>query len=283
MGQTEFRNRYTEAIHRIREAGIHVPLILDADRWGRNGDSLLENGQYLIEQDPDHNLMFSWHLWDPRNYGMGSKSSIRKIIDGSIERDICLIVGEFGPCEQCNRCGETQIEWRYLIEYCHLKKIGWMAWVWRWQDCHSMIAYDPGEYGDWNNSPWGRTIAFDSPYSIQQTSVRPGAVDPQSAVSENPPGRFVLEQNYPNPFNSFTMLEIELFSVSDISIEIFDTEGRKIRTLVRGRYDKGRYEFKWRGLDETNRNVSSGMYLARLRTENGDESVSVTKKMLYIK
>jgi len=71
--QELYRSRYKSAVEQIRNAGIHVPLIIDADRWGRNAYSVINNGQYLLEQDPDHNLIFSWHLWDPYNWGMGQR------------------------------------------------------------------------------------------------------------------------------------------------------------------------------------------------------------------
>ena len=50
-------------IRRMRAAGIHVPLIIDASGYGQDINGLQENGPYLIEADPDRNLMFSIHMW----------------------------------------------------------------------------------------------------------------------------------------------------------------------------------------------------------------------------
>jgi mannan endo-1,4-beta-mannosidase len=60
VGQTEYREKYKTAVNQIRNAEIHVPLVIEADRWGRNGDALLDNGPYLVDADPDHNLILIW-------------------------------------------------------------------------------------------------------------------------------------------------------------------------------------------------------------------------------
>jgi len=110
-------------------------------------------------------------------------------------------VGEFGPCEQCDRCTATKIEWEYLIEYCHKNEIGWLAWVWRWTDCHSLIKFDPGHYGDWANSPWGESVAVSNPYSIQNTSVRPGSITGLNNPELSPAQ--TIFKVFPNPANYF--------------------------------------------------------------------------------
>ncbi|NOU36380.1 MAG: cellulase family glycosylhydrolase [Kiritimatiellaceae bacterium] len=165
-----FRENYKTAVNQIRKAGIHVPLIIDADGYGRNAKTLLENGPYLLAEDPDQNLIFSWHLWDPMKYGGGSTDSIRKFIDGSIEKDICFIVGEFGPTEFGDQPASGKVNWEYLIEYADKKDIGWLAWVWNFSDRHSIVNPATGKFGDWTNSPWGEQVAVASPYSIKNTA-----------------------------------------------------------------------------------------------------------------
>jgi len=171
MGRDTFRSRYAEIVKRMRNAGLHMPLIIDSDRWGRNAHSVINNGQYLLEQDPDNNLIFSWHLWDPHDRGLGPKDSIKKVIDQSIEKNICMIVGEFGPCDAlCDNCKDKPINWEYLIEYCQEKRIGWLAWVWRWKDCHAIVSDD---YGDWANEGWSKPLVKTHPYGLEKTAERP--------------------------------------------------------------------------------------------------------------
>jgi len=61
--------------------------VIDAAGWGRGEDYILNTGQYLLDADPDHNLIFSWHPWDPGNSG-GTKERIKAAIDASIAKNI---------------------------------------------------------------------------------------------------------------------------------------------------------------------------------------------------
>ena len=279
--QSLFRSRYNSAVEQIRNAGIHVPLIIDADRWGRNAYSVINNGQYLLEQDPDHNLIFSWHLWDPYYWGMGPKDTIKKVIDLAVAENICFIVGEFGPCEQCDKCTATHIEWEYLIEYCHQNEIGWLSWVWRWTDCHSLITYNPGNYGEWANSPWGVSIAVSSPYSIQNTSVRPGSI-----TGQNDPG-FSPGTNhfrvFPNPANNFLDIEYFIHERSSISIDISDLSGRKIITLINTEQLPGLHQEHLNLFEDNNQLIADGIYIVQLRSTADTRTNLVSNKVQILR
>jgi mannan endo-1,4-beta-mannosidase len=279
--QSLFRSRYKSAVEQIRNAGIHVPLIIDSDRWGRNAYSVINNGQYLLEQDPDHNLMFSWHLWDPQYWELGAKDSIKKVIDLAVAENICFIVGEFGPCEQCDNCTASHIEWEYLIEYCHQNEIGWLSWVWRWTDCHSMITYDPGNYGDWANSSWGESIAVSSPYSIQNTSFRPGSItslnDPDLSPGTN---HFKV---FPNPANHFVDIEYYINEKSSISIDISDLLGRKIITQINKKQSPGLHQEHLNLCEDNNQLIADGIYIVQLRLTNDTQMDLATGKIQIIR
>lgn len=56
-----FTKGYTDAILKMRKAGIHVPLLIDASSWGQDINKLQACGPALIETDPDSNIMLSVH------------------------------------------------------------------------------------------------------------------------------------------------------------------------------------------------------------------------------
>jgi mannan endo-1,4-beta-mannosidase len=173
MGNDLFTTTYARLVKQLRDAGIRTPLMIDADKWGRNADSVLDTGDSLLVKDPEHNLIFSWHLWDPAHYGSGTTSEIERIINKAASKKICFIVGEFGPCEQTKNCTGTAINWEALIELAFKNDIGYLPWVWRWTDSHSCIDYNKAHYGDWVNPPWGESVSVTHPYSIKNTAVRP--------------------------------------------------------------------------------------------------------------
>jgi len=93
------------------------------------------------------------------------------------------------------------------------------------------------------------------------------------------PYKFELSQNYPNPFNPVTTIEYSVPSRTEVTIEIFNVLGQKVRTLVSDTKAAGSYRIEWSGTDESGRSVSTGVYLYRFQA--GD--VVQTKKMLLLK
>jgi hypothetical protein len=93
------------------------------------------------------------------------------------------------------------------------------------------------------------------------------------------PVEFGLEQNYPNPFNPSTTIDVSVASDSQITLNIYDINGRLVSTLADGVYDTGYHSFVWNGLDQTGNQVSAGIYFYSLNAEG----VSITKKMMLMK
>ena len=86
------------------------------------------------------------------------------------------------------------------------------------------------------------------------------------------PGSFELYQNYPNPFNPETRISFTIPSLSEISLEIYDLNGRVVDVLVQGLYSEGTYSMVWDGLSINGDVVSSGVYIYKLITP--DKSIS---------
>lgn len=88
------------------------------------------------------------------------------------------------------------------------------------------------------------------------------------AVSVTDPARMPktisLKQNYPNPFNPSTQIEYELPQSGEISLLVYDSRGRLVRTLVRGTHPAGTYRILWDARDDAGQKVASGVYLYRL-------------------
>jgi len=83
----------------------------------------------------------------------------------------------------------------------------------------------------------------------------------------------------PNPFNSATELNFELSSPGNVSLDIFDLAGRKVTNLADGTFEDGIHRFIWNGRDDTSRELSSGIYLARFTV--GEKTIM--KRLLLIK
>ena len=128
--------------------------------------------------------------------------------------------------------------------------------------------FDGGVVKKWTNS---------NPKKVGDTPI-----DPETVVSidYDNMGRasiaveFELQQNYPNPFNPTTTIPVDLAKPYHVKINIYDVNGRLVKTLIDDQLSAGRHEFKFDGSD-----LASGTYIYNMLV-NGN---SLTKRMLLIK
>ena len=86
-------------------------------------------------------------------------------------------------------------------------------------------------------------------------------------VGSDIPREFILEQNYPNPFNPTTAITFDLAKESTVTLNVYNTLGQRIRTLVAGRYRPGAYQVMWDGRDDAGCAVAGGVYVYRLKAD----------------
>jgi hypothetical protein len=89
------------------------------------------------------------------------------------------------------------------------------------------------------------------------------------------PTAFELSQNYPNPFSDITLIKYSLPSAHNVTLEIYNIHGEKVKTLVDQFQTLGNYEIAF---DATR--LPDGIYLYKLNIGN---SISNIRKMTLIK
>ncbi|MBK8943967.1 MAG: T9SS type A sorting domain-containing protein [Ignavibacteriae bacterium] len=106
--------------------------------------------------------------------------------------------------------------------------------------------------------------------------------------SKNLPTEFALYQNYPNPFNPNTTIKYSIplkvksetsnvasdFSLSKVTLKIYNILGREVLTLVNQKQKPGNYEVEFDA-----KNLSSGIYFYKLQARE----LTLTKKMILLK
>jgi hypothetical protein len=78
------------------------------------------------------------------------------------------------------------------------------------------------------------------------------------------PKFFDLENNLPNPFGNKTLIQYALPKESDISIRIYNSAGKLVRTLKQGIENAGYYRIVWDGRDNKGKKVNYGIYYCRM-------------------
>ena len=85
--------------------------------------------------------------------------------------------------------------------------------------------------------------------------------------------------NYPNPFNPETTISYALPQTGKVKIDVYNIKGQKVKTLVNEHKAAGQHSVVWKGTDDNNKQVASGVYLYKMKSGK----FSTTNKMILMK
>ena len=127
-------------------------------------------------------------------------------------------------------------------------------------DTHGQRLLEPGEFH----------IYTDKPLETPDSGLVPTAIDKKKQILYS----FQLKQNYPNPFNPSTVISYRLPRRAEVTVSVFDLQGRLVKILQNGMQTAGRHRLVFNA-----GNLASGVYIYRLRTEQFSQS----RKMLLLR
>ena len=212
MPSDEFFNTYNIIVTKMRAAGIRVPIMIDADNWGQSEKNLLDVGPLLLQADPEHNLLFSIHMWWPSERHDAATTGFATVaervtacLEKSVELNLPFIVGEFAPVAVG---GTREIPYRHIMSECERLSIGWLCWSWGPGNFDSPDM-DMTEHGSYNTLVgWGKEVSVDSPLGIQNTSVIPNFIQNKDFTtgSQGSGSNVILNGDFSaeNPLESWT-------------------------------------------------------------------------------
>ena len=93
------------------------------------------------------------------------------------------------------------------------------------------------------------------------------------------PETVTLQPAYPNPFRQQVTLTYGLPEATDVTLEVYDILGRRVRVLVEGRQEAGTHQTQWDGRNSAGQPVASGLYIGRLTADG----TSHTQKMTLVR
>ena len=88
------------------------------------------------------------------------------------------------------------------------------------------------------------------------------------------PENFKLEQNFPNPFNPETSIRFSIANEQNVTLKIFDMQGKEAAVLINETLQAGNYTINWNAAQ-----FASGVYYCRLQAGSYFE----TKRMILMK
>nr|MBC8216566.1 T9SS type A sorting domain-containing protein [Candidatus Neomarinimicrobiota bacterium] len=128
------------------------------------------------------------------------------------------------------------------------------------------------EYGDIGRVKLHRTGKIVVGHPIKSFTIR-------KTNTNNLPTEFALRQNYPNPFNPVTTIGYDIAESGNVRISVYALTGQRIKTLVSGYKEPGRYEATWNSTDSNGNLMPTGVYFYAIETS----TYTATKKLVLIK
>jgi hypothetical protein len=135
------------------------------------------------------------------------------------------------------------------------------------------LSVSPNELNQQIQTTWNWADLTDMKVVVVNTN-REQAVTYDLTVSSIVPDGDAITQNYPNPFNPTTQIGFSVDNRKDVKLEVYDTAGRKVQTLIDSELNRGFYTATFDGSG-----LASGIYFYRLVTGNS----VLTKKMVLVK
>lgn len=86
-------------------------------------------------------------------------------------------------------------------------------------------------------------------------------------------------RNYPNPSNPSTTIRFSLTEAQNVSVEIFNVKGQKVKTLVNQMLSKGTHGLVWNGTSDEQNTVSTGVYFYKIVCDKE----TVVRKLMFVK
>lgn len=182
-----FRDNYISAITTLRNAGVTVPIMIDAPDYGQSSTELLTVAPAILNSDPLGNIIFSAHAYwaGYANNATAVQTKLNEIQTAGY----CYILGEVAnsQADAPNYCGELDLSQLYpvILNNACERQIGWLAWCYD-QDCdpNREISTD-GSFA--NLTPYGNDIVNNAAYgllSLEGCGAMP-LTDSVNAITEN--------------------------------------------------------------------------------------------------
>ncbi|HEX8631049.1 MAG TPA: cellulase family glycosylhydrolase [Catenuloplanes sp.] len=179
-GNTGFANWTADtsnAITRLRAAGLQHTLMVDAPNWGQDWTfTMRDNAARVFASDPARNTVFSVHM-----YGVfDTAAEITDYLGRFRAAGLPIVVGEFGHNHSDGNPDEDTI-----MSYTQANGIGWLGWSWSGNG--GGVEYLDMVTGFNVNSltSWGQRI-FNGANGIRQTSRIASVYPPVGPTSPGP-------------------------------------------------------------------------------------------------
>lgn len=201
---TTWVTHYKSCISYLRNAGIDVPIIIDAPNYGMDYQTVIDNAAVFNNHDPLNNIIMSCHgYWNSNAAGMET------IINQLSALTVPVILGEIGNVDFA--C--SPIEMNALLTAATTNDIGWLAWTWNRDECAVRNMTNNNTNGSSTTdgtfaslSTYGNTIVNDPNFGLAAKAIKASWTCSSGLNSIKKELEFSV---YPNPANEIALIQFE--------------------------------------------------------------------------
>ncbi|MCO6482795.1 MAG: cellulase family glycosylhydrolase [Flavobacteriales bacterium] len=167
--QATFVSTYTTIINNLRNAGIGMPLMIDAPDCGINLDVLAEVGSQLLQADPQGNLIFSAHgYW--HSFANNDPAQMQVKMDHALDQGIPFVMAEVANLQDDAQMCQYTLDYNALLNICTEAQVGWLAWSWDRDGCSARQISTNGMAN--SLTPYGNDIVNNPGHGLAVNTVR---------------------------------------------------------------------------------------------------------------
>jgi mannan endo-1,4-beta-mannosidase len=149
------------AIKALRAGGLTHMLMVDGATWGQDWDGAMrDNAATLFAADTLKNTVFSVHMYEV----YGTVSAVQNYLQSFVNRNLPIIVGEFGSEHNGKNVAEEAI-----LQYAEDMRIGYLGWSWSGNGNCCVDLDIVNNFNAASLSPWGDYLV-NSANGIRATS-----------------------------------------------------------------------------------------------------------------
>jgi mannan endo-1,4-beta-mannosidase len=230
---TNFILNYTNAITAMRTAGIIAPLMVDAPK-GFEYQFLLDNGQALLDADPQHNTMLSTHTYWAFTDPAYTDAGVNTILDNVMNSGLPVVLGEVSSNAYTNIPCDP-IRYQNLLTRANTNGIGYLFWAWYedgqcGQDMNITVGPPPDGLGVTlpTLAGYGYDALYDSHFGID------AALPATSKADFSPVGPALLNTSFPIDVTSTEDNVIRGGNMTVTRLNNFGAEKRPVVVLMPG-------------------------------------------------
>lgn len=159
---TTWLEHYKNVITQLRNAGIEVPLMIDAPDCGQNLTVALQAGGPLKQHDPLHKIIMSAHAYWYQSTAIEMENRMQQIAAANFP----VVLGEIAnkQDESGTPCAYSISQYTSLLQSCQAHDVGWLAWTWTDDWCPERRLSSNGNFTSLTN--YGKVIVSDPVFGL---------------------------------------------------------------------------------------------------------------------